>query len=284
MKLSKNVLVGSLATTGMILGLVAPATTAFAAKTSGVVDPTTGAVTKSTTTDASGMEDAGTLGAKDSKLAIAFDDASGVEGNMGSAEASSTANVQVMSGILTLDAVPNFGFGNAAAGSTVKLQNNDKSTITTDGADGNEDGLLQVTESRSAAPGFTLTAQLQGFKDKDGNAAGGQSDDKYALNLSAMDLKNGTDDNVSVDPVNPLKTTGDAITTGAAGNVMDLAKSSYKTGVVSALFTNPDDASLYVPKDATDGSKAEVKSLSSVITWTLTAKPQDKVVTGGEGA
>lgn len=31
MKLSKNVLVGSLASAGMVLGLVAPATTAFAA-------------------------------------------------------------------------------------------------------------------------------------------------------------------------------------------------------------------------------------------------------------
>lgn len=46
MKLSKNVLVGSLATAGMVLGAVAPALTAQAATTTGSFDSTTGKLTK----------------------------------------------------------------------------------------------------------------------------------------------------------------------------------------------------------------------------------------------
>jgi hypothetical protein len=86
--------------------------------------------------------------------------------------ASSNVSVTVLSGILTLEAVPNFNFGSLMANSTGKLKSNTTDTTgftngTTAGIDGNDDGLLEVIDSRnmtSDMPGFTLTASMGPLK------------------------------------------------------------------------------------------------------------------------
>lgn len=143
MKLSRNVLVGSLATVGMVLGAVAPAVTAQAATTTGKFN--NGTLEQVKSTDVGSLADADHKVQDPEALAIAYDKGDGA--TYGSATAESNANVTVVSGILTLDAVPDFGFGNAASGTTVSLKSNE---ATGDAQDGNDSGLLQVTDSRAA--------------------------------------------------------------------------------------------------------------------------------------
>ncbi|APX72032.1 WxL domain-containing protein [Companilactobacillus allii] len=278
MKLSKNVLVGSLATTGMILGMVAPATTAFAATTSGLV----GSDNKVTpTTDLKEGQDAGVLGGKDSDLAIAYDAGDG--STVGSATATSNANVTVVSGILTLDAVPDFGFGSGASGTTVNLKSN---AATGDGVDGNNEGLLQVTESRSQTPGFTLSAQLGAFKDATTSDAV-TTTSAFNLNLPKQGLVNAKGENIG--KVGDQYTTGNVVSTGndtsktnidgAATDVMDVS-GDYTTGPISASYKDANSASLDIANGIGDGTApGTAQSLKSEITWTLTAKPSTNAAT-----
>lgn len=274
MKLSKNVLVGSLATTGMILGMVAPATTAFAATSTGAVDKTTGAVTQQDATEVGSLNDGA--------LAIAYDKGDG--STVADATAKSNANVTVVSGILTLDAVPDFGFGNGAAGSTVTLKNNDRDANADASAeDGNNEGLLQVTESRvdkdNVAPGFTLTAALAPFTSKQDASGTGVND--FTLNLASQGLVDGKGENVttSTSTSGAINSEAAALTSDSkAGNVMSLKAGTYKTGSISTNFTKADGdkaagATLDIPDDAGKVStpdKASAKSFNSTITWTLT--------------
>lgn len=95
MKLSRNVLVGSLATAGMVLGAVAPAVTAQAATSTGKIDSTTGSVTPSTSFNIGNLNNP-----DDGQLAIAMDSADGK--TPGTATATSNAAVKVVSGVLVL--------------------------------------------------------------------------------------------------------------------------------------------------------------------------------------
>lgn len=98
MKLSSKVLAGSLASAGMVLSLVAPALTAQAATTSGEFD-STGALQNKTS-------DVGSLTTDGHALAIAYDSMpkDDTPATYGTATATSNANVNVISGILVLDA------------------------------------------------------------------------------------------------------------------------------------------------------------------------------------
>ncbi|MBL3531347.1 WxL domain-containing protein [Companilactobacillus zhachilii] len=277
MKLSRNVLVGSLAATGMVLGLVAPSLTAQAATTSGVVKDGT----VSPTTDLVKGEDAGQLGK--GNLAIAYDgkDATNENDVTGHATAKSNAQVQVVSGILLLDAVPDFNFGAAAQDSTKGLVDNTKTNYEKDAIDGNG-GSVQVIESRSKTPGFTLTAGLGNFKVASGDGAGdgtaladaGKGAD-FTLHLAASPiflngeaLKNG---NVAINT-----TAADIKSTGAAsdaGTVMSFVGGQYETGTYSAKFDTSDLAKLTVGKTGADGTTPSVQSLHSTVTWDLNAAP-----------
>ena len=86
----------------MVLGAVAPAVTAQAATTSGKFDEN-GKLQQVTPN-----ENVNGLGSENAGLAIAYDAGDG--STVGTATAESNANVNVVSGILTLDAVPDFGF------------------------------------------------------------------------------------------------------------------------------------------------------------------------------
>jgi len=290
MKLSSRVLAGSLASAGMVLSLVAPAITAQAARTSGVTGADGSTVEQTKSTDADGMEGAGQLGK--GNLAIAYTSADNTK--TGPAAAYSNASVDVVSGVLVLDQVPDFNFGTAASGSVKGLQDNSKGSQTTTEAtenaagtaavDGNSEGNLQVIESRDTLSGFTVSAALGQFKDTDEKPV--TTTDPFILNLkpanmtlNGEDYKNGkvnyqTDSaNISSDATSDPDT---AVTqpTAKAAPVMDVkaGQTGYEAGTYAAQLNSDKFVSLSVPSGIGKGTQA-VKSMNATITWTLAAKP-----------
>lgn len=256
MKLSRNVLVGSLATTGMVLGLIAPSLTAQAATTSGkFVNGNLEQVND---------EDVGGLGQEGTGLAIAYDKGDG--STVGTATAKSNANVNVVSGILTLDAVPDFGFGTAAAGSKVSLKSNQYDTQE---EDSQGKGLLTVTESRAGAPGFDLQAKMSAFTD------GTDTANDFVMTLDATPLKDDDGANVAVAGTKALESLPATINADgkeSPASVISLTKGQYNTGAINASFTPGDkNAHLKVGGTPTTADKASTKSYNSTITWTLKA-------------
>ena len=223
--------------------------------------------------------DVGALG--NGKLAIAFDqtDENDKVTAVGQATAESNANVQVQSGLLTLDAVPDFGFANAAEGTTVALDNNEKNGSTATDSQGK--GVLTVTDSRKDQPGFTVNASISKFAN-----VNDETDLKpYILNLTPTELKNDKDESVSASAT-PLLTktiniSGDSDTTesdedAAQGTVMDLEAGKYNAGAINASFT-ADDKDAFLNLDAGKPDPAakdtnSAKSYNATITWTLATK------------
>ncbi|WP_368790651.1 WxL domain-containing protein [Companilactobacillus farciminis] len=193
--------------------------------------------------------------------------------------ASSNVSVTVLSGILTLEAVPNFNFGSLMANSTGKLKSNTTDTTgftngTTAGIDGNDDGLLEVIDSRnmtSDMPGFTLTASMGPLKTIDTDTS---ADLDAILYLSAIPLLNGDQQNVSNSSkdLSTQAATIDSTKQDAPATVMNLEKGSYNAGIVSAKFNTPDSAKLHVG-GTNNGTEQSSKKRNAVITWTLSAKP-----------
>ncbi|WP_166667243.1 WxL domain-containing protein [Companilactobacillus nuruki] len=266
MKLSSKVLAGSLASAGMVLSLVAPALTAQAAQTSATVG-TDGTVTGNTVADGKYALSSTDKSLPNGGLAIAYDN--GKTTDVGSATAESNANVKVINGLLVLDQVPDFGFGTAALGSTVNLNNNKYDDQATDSENAS---AVKVIESRQNQPGFTLGAQMTAFKS-------GSDSQAFVMTLNPTDLVDDNGDNVSTVTGTSLKTDEAQITAGTTSDttIADLAKGSYKNGTISADYSKATSAKLnLVTNPASNGgdpSKASVKSYNSTITWTLTAKP-----------
>lgn len=203
-------------------------------------------------------------------------------------EAQSTVTVNVLSGILTLDAVPDFSFGSMMIGSTAKLASNtvDTTGFNTDkdngpitaGKDGNSDGVLQMTDSRNTSgsdnmPGFTLTASMGKLQESDPSA---DSALIAILNLSAIPLVDNDNENVSNTESN-LYTKDAAITSGDnTATVIQMEKGKYRPGIIKAKFNTPDSASLTIPKDGqsvTASKDPSAKKMNAVVTWTLSANP-----------
>lgn len=188
----------------------------------------------------------------------------------------STVNVTVLSGILTLDAVPDFNFGNIALGSTVKLKNNTASKDFDNAVqDGNSKGLLQVTDSRNLTakediPGFTLTAKMSPLVSQDS-----QTSLDAILDLNPVPLLDADNNNVSSSSSNLFTKSAslDSSKTGTTSTVINLDKGSYNPGVVKANFNTPDSASMTLPKDSNINYDKSSKDMNAVVTWTLTAKP-----------
>lgn len=266
MKLSKNVLVGSLASAGMILGLVAPATTAFAA-TSSFTEDSNGNVVKNTT---------GQSGVLDKTyVAIAGNDKDGADpaGVTGTATADSNVNLRVVNGLLVLKAVPNFGFGTVASGAqTASLEPNAATSGSAE--DGNDEGNLSVVDSRAAdtngmGKGFQLSATLNGFVDSEGNAGAG---DGFTMDLAAKKLINDQEASIGGTNVSALTTEGATLKKGVASDIISLAAGSYTTGAVNAVFDKSSDATLNLGGAAT--AKENINSYKGTITWTLNAAPK----------
>jgi hypothetical protein len=199
--------------------------------------------------------------------------------------ATSTVSVTVLSGILTLEAVPDFNFGTMTVGSIGKLKSNvvntdgftvDNGTNTSDataGRDGNTDGTLSVIDSRNNLkdmPGFTLSAAIGKLNPT--NTDGGSTLDAI-LHLNPMPLVNEENNNVS-NSATPLKTDKISVSsvTGNSAPVMNLTKGSYNGGLIKATFNTPDSASLEIPNTA-DNTKTSAKNMNAVVTWTLNAAP-----------
>lgn len=267
MVLSKSVLAGSLATAGIVLGAIAPTLTVQAATTTGKVDDNGNVTGVADLKDPQPAKDNG-------GLAIAYDDG---QGNAGSATMDSNANVKVADGVLMLNEVPDFGFGTAAIGSKVNLQENKYSTKEDDS---NNNSAVQIIESRKTAAGFTLSAGITGFSSGDKSAAV----QPFTLNLGKTALVDGDGANVTTantgsaanDDLNttPVSISGtDADTTGYEATLATLAAGSYKTGVINASFAPTDNnVSLDLSKGSQiNGSTPSVKSYNAKITWTLAA-------------
>jgi len=198
-----------------------------------------------------------------------------------------TVSVTVVSGVLTLDAVPDFNFGTMAKGTTVKLKNNVADTsgfqaekIGQDGTVNSPEGYLQMTDSRNLTnpedmPGFTLTASMGKLMTSDYDATAGTGSSLDAiLHLSALSLKDTDNNNVSNSGVD-LKTEAAKIssTDDTPQTIIDMKRASYKPGVIRAQYNTPDSASLTSMSDGTTSTDASSKNMNAVITWTLTANP-----------
>lgn len=206
-----------------------------------------------TTSDVTSLTDS-------NNIAIAYNDG---DASSETDTKTSNVNVTVISGTLTLDAVPSFNFENAQAGTSVNLKDN-----STDGdvvVDGNSKGILKVTDSRKNSPGFILSARLNSFSN---------SDNDFTMTLNSQELYDDSGDNIS-NSSNDLTTEKAKLTAGSNQNteVMNLASGSYQSGTITTSFTSPDSASLYVPNSADNSNTSSVKKYSSTITWTLTPNP-----------
>ena len=283
MKLSRNVLVGSLAVTGMVLGAVAPAVTAQAATSTGKIDSTTGAVTPSASYNIGNLNNP-----DDGQLAIAMDNGD----TEGTATATSNAAVKVVSGVLVLNQVPDFNFGTAVSGQTKDLVDNTRPDEATN-VDGNESGILSVLESREIgegkATGFDLSAQLGQFVDSQNNALAGAG--AFTLNLAALPISDGQD-TISNAAGTKLMTKAAELASatkageyGTSQSVMNVStakdKESYKDGEYRAQYLAADKsadgkagASLKIA-DGISNSAASVKSLNAPIVWTLKTTPAE---------
>lgn len=173
MKFNKSSLLSSLAVAGMVLGAVAPVV-ASAAQDDTVF---------SNNGQNSAFDDTGTpVALTENTASAALNGTNGYatsvqqNNDSGSATGVSDGYVRLVSGYLTLDAVPDFNFGTVAVGATAKLAGNNGKFVD----DGNADGLLKVTDSRSSnqtadtaetptpAPsrdgrGYTLAVKLGSF-------------------------------------------------------------------------------------------------------------------------
>lgn len=189
----------------------------------------------------------------------------------------SDVSVTVLSGILTLEAVPDFNFGTMMQGTTAKLKSN---TANVDGFsnavdDGNSTGLLEIIDSRnfsSTMAGFTLSASIGQLESSDGSETL-----PAILKLSSLPLLNSDNQNISNSSAD-LKTQAittksvDGDTPATSDTLINLEKGSYNAGMIKANFNTPDSASLTIPGTSNTTTKS-AKNMNAVVTWTLTAKP-----------
>lgn len=276
MKLFKNI-ARLLVLTSLSLSFT-PLTTAKAATTNNALNVDTSAVTGKTSSKSLGV----TYSAN-TPTATPIAESTDADTTTTTKDATSQVSVTVLSGILTLEAVPDFNFGTIMQGSIAKLQNNnpDTSEFNTDrdkdpltaGIDGNTSGLLEVIDSRNSKetmPGFTLTAGMGKLMSADAS-----SSLNAILNLTAMPLIDGDKNNVSTTSTD-LTTRAVKIESGGdAQAVMSMAPGSYNGGLISTSFNTPDSASLEIPKgqDSVISGGSGTKNMNAIVTWTLNSAP-----------
>lgn len=190
----------------------------------------------------------------------------------GSVSGQSDATVKVENGYLTLDAVPDMNFGMTAQSSkatkNIPLTNNQG--LIDD--DGNDSGLLKVTDSRSqtSADGKTttsmpwqLTASLGNFSAVNGATTLSDSSD-WAINLKQTSGENTNGALPEIDQVT-LKS-GD----NAQHQVMK-ATAGRGIGSTSVYYNKASSASLDM------GANIPAGQYDAPITWNLNATPTDSV-------
>ena len=194
----------------------------------------------------------------------------------GTATAKSDVWAHVINGWLTLDAVPDLYFGNVTPSSVAGLVSN-KSLRDNDG---NETGLLQVTDSRvqpaTTDPkadavnglGYTLGVSMSKFtqfateEDARDNTNGTAAVTGWKLDLNKED---GLTDTTSAALTTPTLNTVNLDDSDSAKNLIS-AQPNTGFGSVQHLYNKQTSASLHVPSTATEGYYA------ATLTWTLSAK------------
>lgn len=191
----------------------------------------------------------------------------------GSVSGNSDATVKVEEGFLTLDAVPDMNFGLTAQSKTA---NKNLPLINNQGLisdDGNDSGLLKVTDSRTSTSGeegstttttmpWQLTATLGDFANVDGTAVANLSD--WAINLKQTSGENTSGKMPSL--YQPKLVSGDK----AQHRVMQSAQGT-GYGSTSVYYNKANTASLDM------GANVPAGQYDAPITWTLNATPNASV-------
>ena len=191
----------------------------------------------------------------------------------GSVSGNSDATVKVEEGFLTLDAVPDMNFGLTAQSKTA---NKNLPLINNQGLvsdDGNDSGLLKVTDSRTATSGadgstttttmpWQLTATLGDFANVDGTAVANLSD--WAINLKQTSGENTSGKMPSL--YQPKLVSGDK----TQHRVMQSAQGT-GYGSTSVYYNKANTASLDM------GANVPAGQYDAPITWTLNATPNASV-------
>ena len=191
----------------------------------------------------------------------------------GSVSGNSDATVKVQEGFLTLDAVPDMNFGLTAQSKTA---NKNLPLINNQGLisdDGNDSGLLKVTDSRTSTSGeegstttttmpWQLTATLGDFANVDGTAVANLSD--WAINLKQTSGENTSGKMPSL--YQPKLVSGDK----TQHRVMQSAQGT-GYGSTSVYYNKANTASLDM------GANVPAGQYDAPITWTLNATPNESV-------
>lgn len=191
----------------------------------------------------------------------------------GSVSGNSDATVKVEEGFLTLDAVPDMNFGLTAQSKTA---NKNLPLINNQGLisdDGNDSGLLKVTDSRTSTSGeegstttttmpWQLTATLGDFANVDGTAVANLSD--WAINLKQTSGENTSGKMPSL--YQPKLVSGDK----TQHRVMQSAQGT-GYGSTSVYYNKANTASLEM------GANVPAGQYDAPITWTLNATPNASV-------
>lgn len=191
----------------------------------------------------------------------------------GSVSGNSDATVKVEEGFLTLDAVPDMNFGLTAQSKTA---NKNLPLINNQGLisdDGNDSGLLKVTDSRTSTSGeegstttttmpWQLTATLGDFANVDGTAVANLSD--WAINLKQTSGENTSGKMPSL--YQPKLVSGDK----TQHRVMQSAQGT-GYGSTSVYYNKANTASLDI------GANVPAGQYDAPITWTLNATPNASV-------
>lgn len=191
----------------------------------------------------------------------------------GSVSGNSDATVKVEEEFLTLDAVPDMNFGLTAQSKTA---NKNLPLINNQGLisdDGNDSGLLKVTDSRTSTSGeegstttttmpWQLTATLGDFANVDGTAVANLSD--WAINLKQTSGENTSGKMPSL--YQPKLVSGDK----TQHRVMQSAQGT-GYGSTSVYYNKANTASLDM------GANVPAGQYDAPITWTLNATPNASV-------
>ncbi|MCT0005731.1 WxL domain-containing protein [Weissella confusa] len=191
----------------------------------------------------------------------------------GSVSGNSDATVKVEEGFLTLDAVPDMNFGLTAQSKTA---NKNLPLINNQGLisdDGNDSGLLKVTDSRTSTSGeegstttttmpWQLTATLGDFANVDGTAVANLSD--WAINLKQTSGENTSGKMPSL--YQPKLVSGDK----TQHRVMQSAQGT-GYGSTSVYYNKANTASLDM------GANVPAGQYDAPITGTLNATPNASV-------
>lgn len=283
MKFNKSGLLSSLAVAGIVLGAVAPVVANAAADPdlafnnagqNHAFTDSGDAVTLKTNTPDAALSNVGASYA--TSTSAESDDKTPATGV-------SDGYVYLISGFLTLDDVPDFNFGTVAVGSTGYLVNNSGAI----GDDGNSDGVLQVTDSRSTVPGSgSGTSATPGSQDGRGYSLSVRLGNFYQLNakgeragsafsgfkLTIPDLSKAKDANgqslVSHDPkTTPYVYAVDAQSNGVQSDPLLQASAGTSYGTTSITMKKDSKISLSTDSKATKGA------YDAPIYWILTADP-----------